>query len=272
MPVIVDSREPEKIKKVLRLHGIKHEVRQLETGDVICISDKNPDVEIVIERKRIDDMVSSYIDKRMDTQFERLSRKRFAILIITGDIKKIQYKYPFKIMPNFVSEVISKAVIQYNFRSVIWLLEGMDDVNGEAFALMVKSINLVIKNQLDEVPERHVKTAKDPRVDSLKKTLGLNSKVCIKLLKKYGSVLEVLQLKDSHFLSIAGIGPAHVKRIRFTLSTNYSSKKAIIAKPSIIDVGNITGEKCKICGAEMKMKHTVIGIVRICSRLPHGPV
>ncbi len=271
MPVTVDAREPERIKKVLRLNGIKHTVKMLETGDVICSSDLNPELEIVIERKRIDDLISSYVGKRMDTQFERLSQKKFAVLIITGDVKSVQRNFPFPIMPDFIGEVISKAIITYNFRSIVWMLKGIDDINYAGFSTMIKAINLVVKGKLDDVPERHIKTAKDLRVDSLRKTLGLNSKICINLLKKYGNVINVLQLKDNDFLTIGGIGPAHMKRIRFILNANYNNKEIKVMKNStIVDVGNISGEKCKVCGSEMKMKKTAIGTVRLCTNLPHG--
>ena len=269
MPVIVDSREPERIKKILKFQGLKFTVQQLETGDVICKSDKNKDVEVVIERKRIDDLVSSYVEKRMETQFSRLSKKKFAVLVVTGDLKAVAKKFPFKIMPNFVSEVISKAVIQYNFRSVVWLLKGEDDVNAEGFASVVKMINLVVKDQLDQVPERNIKVASDARVDTLKKLFGLSSVICVELLKKHGSVINILKLSDGQFLGIPGIGPAHLKRIRFILNSEFREKKKV--KPVVQAKIKASGEKCKICGANMEVKKLSTGInVSICPEFPHS--
>jgi len=266
----VDSREPDKIKKILKLQGIKYTTHQLETGDVICKSDKNPEVEVVIERKRIDDLISSYVGKRMDTQFDRLSYKKFAVLIITGDVKSVQRNFPFPIMPEFIGEVISKAVITYNFRSVIWMLKGIDDMHYAGFSTMIKAINLVIKDQIDQVPERHVKVAKDPRVDSLKKVLGINSKICTELLKRHGTVPKVLSLSDNDFLSIQGIGPAHMKRIRFILSANYNDTKVkVVRSGTVTDVGNISGDKCPKCGDLYEKKKTAVGTINICKRC-HG--
>lgn len=263
-PVIVDSREPEKIKKILKLSGIDFTIKQLESADVVCKHPDNNDIWIAIERKRIDDLVSSYIDKRMDSQFERLSHHKFAMLVITGDLKKVKHNFPFPIMPNFIAEVISKAVIGYNFRSVVWLLEGIDDPDYEAFSLVVKAVNMVVNGKLDNIPERHVKTAKDIRVDSLKKTLGLNSKICIKLLKKHGTVMKVLQLKDNQFLQIEGIGPAHVKRIRNILSANYNERKGGSFTKTVVERGNISGEKCKKCGESYRIVKTSLGNFKLC--------
>lgn len=270
MPVKVDAREPEKIKKILKIQGIKYTTHQLETGDVICSSDKNPDIEIIIERKRIDDLISSYVSKRLDTQFERLSDKKFAVLIVTGDVKSVQRKFPFPIMPDFIGEVISKAVITYNFRSIVWMLKGIDDIHYAAFSTMIKAVNMVVKNKVDDVPERHVKTAKDLRVDALRKFLGLNSKICIALLKKYGTPKKVLDLTDEQFLSITGIGPAHVKRIRYILDSSFNSKTTETIVQTTVEVGNISGKTCPNCGNPYTVKKTALGSYNICRTCING--
>ena len=44
MGIILDAREPIKFKKLLDAKGLKHDIRQLMTGDVIVYNDEEPEV------------------------------------------------------------------------------------------------------------------------------------------------------------------------------------------------------------------------------------
>ena len=87
MGITLDAREPTKFRRLLEARGLKHDIKQLMTGDVLIWNDEEPEVQVIIERKRLDDLLSSYYQPRMAEQFERLSNEKFAVLIITGNLE-----------------------------------------------------------------------------------------------------------------------------------------------------------------------------------------
>lgn len=244
MGVIVDCREPTKFRNFLNARGLEHTSAQLLTGDVHIFHDEEPEHVVVIERKRIDDLVSSYYSKRMGEQFERLSNEKFAVLIITGNIQDVlkNKHIPFNVMTQIVEEVISMAIIQYNFRTVVWMIDGVQDVHYTGFLTMVKCIEKVVAGKLDSIPEKKVKLSKDPRVSSLAGTLNIDVPTAKRLLKTYGTVWKCLNLNDSQYLSVKGIGPAKLKLIKHILHESINTKDIQAVKSQ---------DKCSKCGNEL---------------------
>lgn len=255
MGVIIDGREPGKLKNFLAAKGLKFEIRKLETGDVVIWNDDEPQHHAVIERKRLDDLISSYYSGRIADQFERLSEEKFAILIITGNLEDATRGIPHKVMFQVVEEVISMAVINYNFRSVIWMIDKVADAHFSGFATMIKCIQKIVDGQLDAVPLKRVKLSKDLRVNALRQMLGLSANVAKALLRKHGTVFNVLKLSDTDFLKINGIGPAKVRTIRHILSES-------------INRGNFdeqqAEQKCSKCGKPMTLSKMPGGNVLVC--------
>ncbi len=253
--IILDSREPTKFRKLFILKGLKHEIKQLVTGDVICSSDAEPENKIVIERKRLDDLISSYYSGRIGDQFERLSHEKFAVLIVTGNFKDVVKKIPHRIMPQIVEEIMAMAIIQYNFRSIIWIIDGVADVHHNGYVTLVKSVQKVISGQLDAIPQKKSKLSSDLRVNALRHMLGLDTTSAKALLKKYGSVMEVLKLTDSQFLSVKGVGPAKLKMIRYILSANINHTGSEMKSKN----------DCEKCGNPMSITKMPGGNMMVCT-------
>lgn len=257
MGIILDAREPTKFRDLLNAKGLKHEIRQLMTGDVVVYNDEEPEVQVVIERKRLDDLLSSYYQPRMAEQFERLSNEKFAILIITGNLEDVLKKIPFRVMTQIVEEIISMAVIQYNFRSVIWMIDKVADVHQSGFIMMIKCIQKIVNGQMDAIPQRRVKLSKDLRVNTIRQMFGLDSSSAKNLLKKYGTVRAILNLMDTDFLKVKGIGPAKLKTIRYILDES-------------INRGNFKEESsekiCGKCGNPMTIVKMPGGNTFVCKR------
>ncbi len=255
MGIIIDNREPTKFRNILTAKGLKHTVRTLETGDVICYNDEEPEHHVVIERKRLDDLISSYYQPRMAEQFERLSDEKFAVLIITGNLEDVLKKIPFNVMSQIVEEIIAMAVVQYNFRTVVWIIDKVADVHHSGFVTMVKCIQKVVDGQLDAVPQRRVKLSKDLRVNTIRQMFGLSANIAKTLLKRHGTVRKILNLDDTDLMRIHGIGPAKVKVIRYILDES-------------INRGNFKGEetdhKCGKCGRNMTLSKMPGGNVYNC--------
>ena len=155
MPLIVDSREKAVIRQYLWRNGIKgYKVEALKTGDYLFY-DKSRDDRILVERKTVSDLVSSHKSGRLKKQMKRMSEEANAVLLITGDISEVE-RYS-KVEPNFVSQVMSDAVVRYGFKSVIWLVGHGRDTHekGLVFAgKMFKNMELGLLGKKDNPIEK----------------------------------------------------------------------------------------------------------------------
>lgn len=267
MGLIVDTREPAKYQAVFRAKGLKFTTAQLVTGDVIAHNDDEPEIQICLERKRIDDLVSSYYSGRIHEQFERLSEEKFAVLLVTGNLQDALRKMPDKVsarvMPQFVEEVMSLAIVQYNFRSVIWLVDGVYDVHESGYATIVKACEKIVCGKMDEIPQKKVKLSKDPRINAVRNLFGVDNKVAKQLLQKHGTLKNIMMLTDTDLLKIKGLGAVQVKRIRYILDEsinkgNYETKE--------------TKNECSKCGKPMTIVKMPGGNTYICKPCTFGSV
>lgn len=262
MGLIIDSREPTKYRSFLTAQGMDHEVQQLVTGDYICFNDNEPEVQVCIERKRLDDLISTYYGKRMETQFERLSNEKFAVLIITGNMRDASKGVPFRVMAQMVEEVISLAIVRYNFRSVIWMVDGIEDVHQKSFIMMVKALQKIVDGQLDSIPQKKLVLHKDARVNALRNFFGIDATSSKNLLKKFGTVKKVMNLTDAEILSVKGIGPAKMKTIRFVLDESFNKGNFEQTKSK--------DKKCEKCGNSMTVVKMVSGNTFVCKPCTFG--
>lgn len=256
MGIHLDSREPTKYRRMFTAKGLDHEIRQLETGDVHVWNDDNPDVKAVIERKRLDDLVSGAYGNRMWDQFARMSEEQFGILVITGNFKKLTAKMSFRVMNQIMEETIATAVIKYNFRSVIWLIEGVDDANETGFIMMVKMVQKIVDGQMDMIPQKKIKAAKDKRIQTLINLFGLDISASKKLLEKHGTIRKIMDLSDAELLKVNKIGPAKVKLIRHIMDESFN-KGNFKEEPA-------TEKKCTKCGSQMTIIKMSSGNIFTC--------
>jgi len=200
-------------------------------------------------------LLSSYYSARMAEQFERLSNEKFAILIITGNLEDVLKNIPFKVMTQAVEEIISMAVIQYNFRSVVWMIDKVADVHHSGFVTMVKCVQKVVDGRLDEIPQRKVKLSKDLRVNSIRQMFGLDVPTTKNLLRTHGTVRKIMSLTDDDLIKVKGIGPAKLKTIRFILDESFNR-------------GNFeekdSEHKCGKCGKPMSIVKMPGGNTYVC--------
>lgn len=81
MTIIVDSREPETIKSIMRREKINFEIKKLPTFDYII------NEEIGIERKCYPDLVGSVVTRRLYAQLDRIVKSPLrAYILIEGHI------------------------------------------------------------------------------------------------------------------------------------------------------------------------------------------
>ena len=267
MGMIVDVREPASFRLALKKTGLKFDEQRLDTGDVVVWNDNNPKVRCVIERKRIDDLMTNQFSDRMFEQFERMGEEDFGVLIITGSVKDLKLPTTWARVSKFgVEDIIAKCVIKYGLRSVIWIMDGVEDSKTKGFATLIKNVELMIGGQLDVIPPRKAKLHKDLRINALRSMFGLDVKTCVKLLKKHKTVRKIMDLSKAQLMMIDGIGPVTATMIRNILDEQYGAQKKLPPlkkpkQPTIKPMGH-----CQRCGALLTIVKGPNGNIRVCGK------
>ena len=94
MKIIIDKRERGILDIIKDIDDIEYEEKMLDIGDIQIINDVN-EIEYLIERKTINDLMSSVIDGRYKEQktriLENIDKSKFIYLIeMTGYVKKYE--------------------------------------------------------------------------------------------------------------------------------------------------------------------------------------
>ena len=263
MPIIIDSREKKELRKWLFLRGIRYKVAALPTGDYLFYNKDNPKQRVLIERKNIGDLVSSYIDGRLKSQFKRMAEEPFPILLVTGTIKDLRGKLPFKPDERLVEKVLAEAVIRYGFRSIIWIVGGFKEPKTEGLLFAVNALKELANNNLDNIPDKKIVRKGNPSISTIKILLNIPSNVAEALLIKFGTVRTIIDATDKQLLSVEGVGITRVKRIREILDGNFNklSKKET-------PKANLSTSTCSRCGTKKIPVRFSGKIKMICTGCP----
>jgi len=227
----IDSREKKEIRAYLWKRGIKYNVDALKTGDYLFTDPKNPNIRVLVERKSIADLVSSYLDGRIQSQFARLSKEPFPILLVTGKIADLRGKLPFRPDEKLVEKVLAIAVVKYGFRSVIWIVGGFKDPKHEGLVFLANTFKELSLGNLDQIPpQKRVGSRTHPMVESVCAMFGVPINVGENLLNKFGNLRGIINAKDTELLSVEGVGVTRIKRIRDILDGSFGTKKPMESK------------------------------------------
>tara|TARA_B110000879_G_scaffold186101_1_gene246996 strand:- start:33 stop:815 length:783 start_codon:yes stop_codon:yes gene_type:complete len=139
MEIIIDQREPSKLKQYFLSTSYTVHLQNLQLGDIII---KTPELELIIERKTIDDLASSIRDGRLREQKIRLIKnypRKNIIYIIEGDIAKNNSSMKFNKINKYT---IYSSVINMLVRDNINLfMSSTIDTTIEFIEMLIKKIN-----------------------------------------------------------------------------------------------------------------------------------
>jgi len=126
MEIIIDQREPLKLKQHFLLSTYTTHLKNLQLGDIII---KTEELELIIERKTIDDLASSIRDGRLREQKIRLIKnypRKNIIYIIEGDISKNNSSMKFnKINKYTVYSSVINMLVRDNIN--LFMTSGIDN-------------------------------------------------------------------------------------------------------------------------------------------------
>ena len=219
MTLIVDSREPREIRPLLRTLKIDYVVRKLDVGDYETDH-------CIFERKTVNDFLQSIrgdsvrLGGRLFDQLRELSDyaetvDKIPFLCIVGLfsnlIRQVE-SYGFEVNLNAICGAIASSVVRY----------GVTVLQFESNVLMLRSITK-IEEKISEgklgVPHRPSfrRVHKDRRIAHIANVLRVSPKVAERLFEKFGGLYNILTANDRELLSVDGIGPITLARIKMLL-------------------------------------------------------
>ncbi len=204
--IIIDDRErksgiPELIKKI----GINVEIKTLSIGDYIV----SP--ETVVERKSIQDFMSSIFDGRLFDQCNRLKQNfEFPIILLEGNVDEIEdivenplifYGAISTIAIDFKIPIIPTPSASHSAKLLVAMCSRRESTNGHYLKKIKKSVDIE-KQQLSV----------------LCSLPGVGEKTALRMLEKFGTPLQVFSASVTDLSKISGLGNQRAKKIKKMLN------------------------------------------------------
>ena len=213
--VIIDSKEQSFVKKsqvFFDKKGIENEVKALSDGDLKLLLSN--DEEFIIERKRYDDFVASYINNHLQDQAIRMNNNYpYYCCIIHGDMNDIykaaNYNPALKrINPGSVNKMYETLELVYKLPCFF--------VKNEAqyFNKVMSLSNRIIKADNINLVKTNAKINDYPELSILMVAGGIGEKTARVLLSKFGSPQNVLNASCDDLAKINGVGNATINEIK----------------------------------------------------------
>ena len=200
--IVVDEREKKSgIPDLLKSIGVNVEMKMLPIGDYIVAP------ETIVERKSIQDLISSVFDGRLFDQCDRLKNNfEFPIILVEGDINSIEdlTENPFvfygaisSIAIDFKIPIITTLDSFHTAKLLVAMCSKKEQFKGP-FIKKIRKSNDIRKQQLSVLCSLH----------------GIGEKTAIQLLKKFGSPLQVFSSSTTEIAKIKGLGKVRAIKIK----------------------------------------------------------
>lgn len=209
----VDTNEKKMLKKTmafLNKKGIECEEKPLDNGDVVLLLSNQE--YFAIERKSFSDFVQSYIkNSHLQDQAYRLNNNfKNYCCIVHGSIDDLyRIKALRRIKQPAVDKMAAKLQIIYKL-PIIWV-----DNEAQYLNKIIDLAEMIVKEGGAKLKAKSSVSVKNrPDVDMLSAGSNIGSKKSLMLLKKFGTVQNVLNASREELLSIRGVGDETVADIK----------------------------------------------------------
>ena len=211
--IVVDERERKSgIPDLLKSIGIQMEVKTLPIGDYIV----GP--ETIIERKSIQDLMSSIFDGRLFDQCDRLKEHfEHPVILMEGNVDEIEnitenplifYGAVSTVALDFKIPIVPTPSAAHTAKLLVSMCSKKELTKGP-FLKKIKKSNNIAKQQLSVL-------ASMP---------GVGEKLAIRMLERFGTPLKVLNSSVAELAKVDGLGSQRAKKIKKMLgskSVHYS--------------------------------------------------
>mgnify|MGYP001770774873 FL=1 len=205
--IVADNREmASNLPALLKELGISVRFEQLAVGDYVISDD------IAIERKTINDFISSIFDGRLFRQANDISSVyKQPILLVEGDITLI---------PSLVNNqkvyygALASLAINYPLKLVF-----VPSVNESAIFIERLVYNLHKESRPRNIVKEKGETIKEQQLSLLASLPGVGEKLAEKMLKRFGSPIKALTAPTTSLAEV--VGSARAQKIKQILEAEY---------------------------------------------------
>ena len=220
--IVIDVREKKSgIPDLLKAVGVNIEIKTLPIGDYIVAP------ETVVERKSIQDLMSSIFDGRLFDQCSRLKEHfQHPIILMEGNVDEIDsitenplifYGALSTIAIDFKIPIIPTSSASHTAKLLVSMCSRKQSHKGP-FLKKIRKSNDLQKQQLS----------------TLCSLPGVGEKTAIRMLKKFGSPLQVFTAPYTELSKVEGLGESRAKKIKKMLE----SKNKFFKKSNVYFVWN----------------------------------
>jgi DNA excision repair protein ERCC-4 len=216
--MIIDEREKKSgIPDLLRAVGVNIELKNLPVGDYIVAP------ETIVERKSIQDFISSVFDGRLFDQCSRLKEHfEHPVILMEGNVDQIEeltenplvfYGAISSVVLDFKIPIIPTPSASHTAKLLIAMCTRRENKKGPFLKKIKKSDDLQ-KQQLSV----------------LCSLPGVGEKLATRMLERFGSPTNTLKASYTELSKIKGMGESRAQRIRKMLDAENKSKKKVDQK------------------------------------------
>ena len=211
--MIIDEREKKSgIPDLLRAVGVNIELKNLLIGDYIVAP------ETIVERKSIQDFISSVFDGRLFDQCNRLKEHfEHPVILMEGNVDQIEeltenplvfYGAISSVILDFKIPIIPTPNASHTAKLLIAMCTRQENKKGPFLKKIKKSDDLQ-KQQLSV----------------LCSLPGVGEKLATRMLERFGSPTNTLKASYTELSKIKGMGESRAQKIRKMLDAENKSKK-----------------------------------------------
>ena len=216
--MIIDEREKKSgIPDLLRAVGVNIELKNLPVGDYIVAP------ETIVERKNIQDFISSVFDGRLFDQCNRLKEHfEHPVILMEGNVDQIEdltenplvfYGAISSVVLDFKIPIIPTPSASHTAKLLIAMCTRQENKKGPFLKKIKKSDDLQ-KQQLSV----------------LCSLPGVGEKLATRMLERFGSPTKTLNASYTELSKIKGVGESRAQKIRKMLDAENKPKKKIDQK------------------------------------------
>jgi len=189
--IAIDYREKNSlVPAILHRLGFEIEMKELKVADYIIN-------EIAIERKTVDDFLSSIIDKRLEKQIEELKQYEKKLIILEGYEEKPLYHKNSRINENAIRGMLLSITLKHNIPIIM-------TKNPEDTAIFIN----VLANKKDNLksinPNKKIINEEERAEYILESFEGIGPKTSKRLLEKLKSLRNIFSSSDDILEEIIG--------------------------------------------------------------------
>jgi Fanconi anemia group M protein len=190
--IIVDYREKNSLvaSKLIKL-GFEVEFKELKVGDYIVQN-------TIIERKTINDFISSMINKRILRQIEELKQLDKKLLIIEGfDEQELYSEENSGVNSNAIRGFLLSIVLKHKIPIIF-------TKNNEDSAKFMAVLSKKKEKEISLKPKKRISNKKEQLQFIIEGFPGIGPKTSRKLLKKFGTVQNIINAPEENIREILG--------------------------------------------------------------------